>query len=147
MATIQEQRDELIAAIRARSLAQKALWQRIPYLALMANGIGGFSDGLSVAYHRGYWRLEPTLRNGGYSVFVDLATGELVNPYKPEEPAWDDDVLLVAKRPDCIEAQAIIDQLEAEAKGTSTTSMSLSELKTWRQKQVDELGLKKIYTR
>jgi len=147
MATIQEQKDELITAIRARSREQKALWQRIPYLALQANGIGGFSDSLQVAYSSGYWRLEPTIRTGGYSVFVDLATGELVNPYMKETPAWDDDVLLVAKDPDCLDAQALIDQLEAEAKGTSTASLSLAELKVWRKEQVAELGLEKVYTR
>ena len=147
MATIEEQRDQLIAAIRARSREQKALWQRIPYLALQANGIGGFSDSFQVAYVSGYWRLGPTIRDGGYSVFVDLATGELVNPYMKETPAHDDDVLLIAKNPDCLDAKTLIVQLEAQAKGTSTASMSLAELKVWRQEQIAELGLKKVYTR
>jgi hypothetical protein len=147
MATIQEQRDQLIATIRARSLEQKALWQRIPYLALQADGIGGFSDGLKVAYRSGYWRLPPSEVGGHYRAFVDLATGEVVNPYKLEEPAWDDAILSIAKEPDSIEAQAIIDQLEAQAKGTSVASLSLSELKVWRKNLIAELGLEKIYTR
>ena len=149
MSTINEQKNELISALRARSRAQTALWQKIPYLALQANGIGGFSDSLAVAYCSGYWRLEPSTANfyGRYSVFVDLATGELVKAADPSQPAADDDVLLLANDPECLDAQAIIDRLIREAKGTTTASLSLAELKVWRQEQIAELGLKKIYTR
>jgi len=64
--------------IRDYVKSQLKLWQKIPYLAVQAQGrerqkgFGGFSDNYNLAYEHGLWRL------GAGNLFVDCENAELV---------------------------------------------------------------------
>ena len=64
---------EIVKDIREYFRNQKDDWQKLPWLALQANGRGGYSSGYSQMYEYGLMII-----NEG--VFVDLESGELVNP-------------------------------------------------------------------
>lgn len=81
---LEELKDELVENIREYSLSQKEEWQKIPMLALEAEGRTGYSDTRSRAYTQGFWALEPATRNGKYQAYVDLATGEIVDAWSSQ---------------------------------------------------------------
>ena len=68
---------ELASLIRQCCLSQKELWQKLPYLALQAQGRGGFSDTARFLYQNGYYLLGGG--NGIYSAMVDCSNGEIMS--------------------------------------------------------------------
>ncbi len=138
--------EELIKSIRNHSKEQKGLWQRIPHLALEADGkLGsGFKDYYSWAYNNGCWALASTISRGHYCVLVDLATGELVDAdcasRRKFKPAKDYDVLRLALNLDKLDAQKIVASLEEEADKPDYN-------REWRAKKRSELGLPELYCR
>lgn len=106
---------ELVQKVQKVSKQQKSLWQQVPYLALQADGRTGYSDQYSRAYHQGYWAVESSVRDGSYSVYVDLETGELVNAYDPRETALDEDVLSIILHLHKLDATQIVSALKAHA--------------------------------
>ncbi len=124
--------EKVVREIHDYSRSQKELWQRIPLLALEADGRTGFSDNYSRAYHNGFWALEGSVSSGHYSVYVDLATGELVDAYSASrsfsvcdidvpkdstlKPARNVEVLNLAFNLDELDAQKIVASLEEQAK-------------------------------
>jgi hypothetical protein len=137
----------MVDRIRAYTRSQKAFWQRVPYLALQADGRDGFSDQYSYAYHYGYWQLSGSASGGYYNVYVDLATGELVNPVDRKKPAWDEDIAKLVPHLDELDAGKLVKELEDEAKRPYFSGYSAAEHDTWRDQTRRELKLKQVYTR
>ncbi len=106
----------LVSRVTEFSRRQKALWQKIPFLALSANGRSGYSDQYSRAYGQGYWAVEASVSDGEYCVYVDLETGKLVNATDPRRPAKAEDVLRIARSLDQLDAASIVKSLEVQAK-------------------------------
>ncbi len=73
--------EKIVEFVRDYSRSQKEFWQRIPLLALEADGRDGFYDNYYRAYRQGFWALQSSVSRGYYSVYVDLSTGELVDAY------------------------------------------------------------------
>lgn len=74
---------KLAQDIQAYSISQVELWRRVPYLALMCDGLTGWSGGYSTAYSMGLWRLGSCIQHGGYTITVDLESGNLTLYDKP----------------------------------------------------------------
>ncbi len=155
--------EKLAEGIRNYSKAQKKLWQRVPLLALEADGRDGFLDNYSRAYDTGFWALEAGIRDGCYSVYVDLATGELVDAYSasggfsvcdidvPKEskikPAGKEDVLTLAFRLDELDARKLVNSLERKAKEPYPSYYNPEEQEAWRDKKRKELNLQELFVR
>lgn len=105
--------ENLASEIRAFSRRQDDLWQRVPWLALEADGRTGYSERLMRAYLQGYWGLGPTLADGRFSVYVDLATGELVNSceYNSRILAPTRDIIVLANYIKSLDASFVISEL------------------------------------
>lgn len=158
---------EIVKDIRDFSLFQKGLWQRVPYLALEANGRKGFSDKYSCAYDSGFWQLDGSIKNGHYYVYVDLETGELVDAASvsgmplnlrdqevivpPREnarkPAKNEDVLGLAFHLDELDASAVISSLEQQIREPYPSYYKAHEQEAWRNDFRQKLGLERIFTR
>jgi hypothetical protein len=111
MANIAGNVKTLIADIRAHVRAQRDLWRQVPLAALEADGRTGFNDNYSRAYYHGHWALDASLGVGGvrgYTAYIDLASGELVNAYDPKRKAPDDAVLALALTMDDLDASKIL---------------------------------------
>ena len=109
-------RDELVETIREYSRSQKEIWQLVPNLALEADGRSGY--GLNRVHSQGVLGLRSTIHDGSFTVYVDLATGELVDPHTFHGksrlvPARDVSVLEVLANLDALDAQKIVDFLNA----------------------------------
>lgn len=105
--------ENLANEIRAFSRRQDDLWQRVPWLALEADGRTGYDGRLMGAYLEGYWGLGQVLEDGKFLVYVDLATGELVGrpDYNPRILAPTRDVLLLANHVKSLDASFVISEL------------------------------------
>jgi hypothetical protein len=68
---------ELAGAIKEYVKSQLNLWQKVPYLALQAEGRGGFNEDYQRAYEDGYWSIDDPNGSTRYCL-VDCETGELV---------------------------------------------------------------------
>jgi hypothetical protein len=144
---------ELVDGIRNYARAQKELWRQIPCLALEADGRTGFSDSRARAYQFGYWTLTSSEDRllGGYGIYVDCATGELIRPSKPNEMAHDNYVLALAYfsfRE--LDAAGIIEELRRHAQEPIGSCYSAEEQKKheeWREKKRKELNLQRVYVR
>lgn len=80
-------RDRLLEDIREYSENRKEEWQRIPYLALKADGRSGWNDRYQTAYLHGFWWLGVYNQNGHRAAKVDLETGRIVGPNSQSGPA------------------------------------------------------------
>lgn len=155
---------KIVENIQGYSREQKKLWQRIPSLALEADGRTGFSDAYSMAYHKGFWALNAGIEEDGcYSICVDLATGELVQAYsalsdfcqcnseKPKKskliPARRADILTLAFSLDELDAPEIINRLKEKAKKPYCSCYDSKKQAEWRDGLRKELNLKEIFVR
>ena len=129
---IRTEADKVIFDIRELSRRQKDLWQRVPYLALQADGRSGYSDNYSRAYREGYWALDASVRSGLYSVYVDLENGKLVNPAVPKKLASDEDVLMLAFSLEQIDARAIVTDLYKRGKEHTWRGYDSGKQEAWR---------------
>jgi hypothetical protein len=78
VADLEKQRNEYTAALQAFSKKQKELWQQVPYLALQADGRGGYSGQYSYAYSCGFWKLTSYSNSGmSHPYRVNCATGAI----------------------------------------------------------------------
>ena len=162
-----EQRDSLTEGIREFCRLQKNSWQRVPLLALYANGMGGYNDMYSSAYHHGYWNINSSVTSGHYTVYVDLDSGELIDAGSVSGMAIMDHVLTptgqmrLADAEDIVrldfqdlDAQIVIDNLEARARKDVkkenkylTSNKTPEELTAWHERIRVNLNLQKVYTR
>lgn len=147
---IQVHTRDLIYAIIDYSHAQEEYWKRVPWLALHADGRDGYSDHAARAYKFGFW---PVSSSGGYyTVYVDLATGDLVSSAStPSEikTARDAYILPLAKSLESLNAVALCESLEARINREVRPYMSKNaeELAEWHRTQVETYRVEKIYTR
>jgi hypothetical protein len=96
-------------------ISQKDDWQKVPWLALQADGRGGYSSRLAMAYREGLWNVDD-------SVFVDLESGNLVGiPYGSfslpedfEELRSDTIFRAVQYSTDDVNAKKVIESLEGD---------------------------------
>ncbi|MEK7628786.1 MAG: hypothetical protein AAB421_05245 [Patescibacteria group bacterium] len=139
-----QQRTALIDAVRACSRAQKDLWQKVPWLALQADGRTGYSDSYSRAYNNGLWTL--TVAHHGYcSAFVDCATGELVDAEL--RPLVEKYVLEVAAYIEQIDAHAVTKGLAADASRRTSDCYNADDQALWRKETAQSLNLSEGYVR
>ena len=119
--TIEERARELVVEMRQWSRDQASLWQQLPYLALRADGVDGYSDARAVCYAEGWWRITHHTSRGQYVLCsVDCATGELANQYasRAQEKlvlARDEDILPLLLKTTELDAQRIIAALVEQA--------------------------------
>jgi hypothetical protein len=154
---------QLLSLINQYSESQKELWREIPYLALEADGRDGFSDNYRRAYKSGFWALDSSNLNGYCTVYVDLATGKLVDAYFasdsfrvvgyniPKEsqikPANEENIILLAFNMEELDAREIIASLKKERKISYVSYKDAEEQEAWRERTRKELGLKRKYSR
>lgn len=144
--TIERDAAALVRGIREYAKSQVEDWRRIPYLALEADGRSGYSDNYARAYRQGVWAVEASARDGSYTVYVDLATGELVNPFSFHEQArcvdaYDSHVLALATSIGQLDAAAIVAGLEAAARKPVASYYDPQEQRRWRVTTRAELKL------
>ena len=107
---------------------QRALWQRVPTLALEADGRQGFSDAKKFAYRDGIW--QPLWeKDTRFPVCVDLRTGELLQyiygrQIDEMEPALPEDVLRLALALDSINATKIVEDLDCATRQPMPSHMN-----------------------
>lgn len=131
--------------------AQRALWQRVPWLALFADdGLGGpRGNDYSFAYYTGQWRIRDPLVHPTKLISVDCATGELVYSGGPRELATDNAIFRISGKLDLVDATLVIRQLIWEARrpfglSAPTGHESVDE---WRNAILARTGLTEIYHR
>lgn len=91
-------------------------WRRVPYLALMTDGITGWNGTYATAYDMGVWRLESGQKYG-YYLTIDLSTGELCNFNRKLDFSNMYDVRDICKlEADELDAKRICDSLEKQSK-------------------------------
>src|SRR5437868_1807610 len=78
-ADVERATSELVEVKRRWCRQQAPLWRRIPEAAIAADGITGYTDRHSYAYHQGFWQLYSSTSVGHYRVYVDLSNGELID--------------------------------------------------------------------
>lgn len=148
--TIERDTAALVRGIREFARSQVETWRRVPYLALEADGRSGFSDNYARAYRQGVWAVEASVRDGSYTVYVDLATGDLVNPFSFHEQArcvdaYDSHVLALATSIDQLDAEALVVSLEAAARKPVASYYDPQAQRRWRVTTRSELKLAPLY--
>lgn len=141
---IEKDVQELTDFIRDFSKEQKDLWQKVPYLALQADGRSGYSGQYSRAYEQGYWAIKGSTSEGRYTVYVDLETGELVDAFDPRKPADNKNVIVLALALALKELKAaeIVKKLSDEAKKSHYKDYKIRNQIEWRRSLKNSLGLK-----
>jgi len=135
-AEIKEKQHKLANELRRYCREQKDLWKTVPYLALMADGRGGYSGRLGSACRSGYW---PLGRCEWLGVAVDLLTGELVS-YEDDAPLADDEQILSVAISE-FDAQQVIDKLKREIERPDS-----AEAKKTRESRRTEYSITEIFT-
>jgi hypothetical protein len=154
--SIAKQAASLEEIVRQYSKDQKELWQRVPYLAFMAERYRQQDDQLESAYKRGYWSIYPSMMSLGL-LAVDCETGELYDgailrdsdfALRPRRPASGEGVLRLAYHTDMIDAQKVIDALQARIRDNGS-DYGKPRVEAWREGGLDRLGLdeNKLYKR
>jgi hypothetical protein len=134
---------KLVKEIQDYSMKNKAYWNKVPYLACMANGRTGWNDQLSRAAEQGYWAVNAV--SGYYRIYVDLETGRLVTPLKLTNDANEEDILALAFQMDEIDAAKIAKELEEWAKepyGSYYSGKQINEREENVKKTIKKFGLK-----
>lgn len=144
---LDRQTHELAEAIRVYCREQREWWQRVPYLALQADGRDGFDGRSRAAYTTGYWALLHMEKHQYNDVDVDLATGELVHAYDHPKSAGDEAVLLLAAKLQELDAVALVQELTKESKEPISPYMKDTNPPGWREEELEKLGLEPVYTR
>lgn len=156
---IEKNIEEIVCEIRDYFKEQKEDWQKIPWLALHADGRGGYSSFLDYMYRYGVLRVED---DGNLA--VDLETGDLVKinlEYKYIDvfargdgdkfdfeigPCGKLDVLRLIPRLGNLNAKNKIRQLEESCKLKDNIEYGGTEFKTnkeWRDAMIEQYGLEK----
>ncbi len=135
----------LINLIKDYSISQKENWQKIPYLALMADGRTGYGSYHSTAYYHGYWTIftDPKF-------FVDLANGELVDlgwNFNESEEADDQKILDPDFSISYLDTKEIIKDLKEQSLCSYSNCYDPKKQEQWRNKIISLLDLKKPYER
>lgn len=144
---------DLVERIRDYSRSQVELWQQVPLLALEADvrDTSDHANAYTRMYCYGYMLLWESMADGDFTVCIDLATGELVDPApalyvsalgsKPE-PARDEYVLKLAFGLKELDAQHLVSKLQKIAQEPIN-----SDGEQLKQKRKQEFQLTEIYQR
>lgn len=141
--SLEEIAAEYVEGLREYSRSQVELWKKIPWLALQAEGISGFSDEGASRYGSGYLRL--LVENGSYRIFLDLDTGEICSSFHPIKLASDHDVIKLT--PADLDAQAYIDELVQEGSRPIGSYYNADEIREWRRERAKAHELTERYER
>lgn len=141
--SLEEIASEYVEGLREYSRSQVELWKKIPWLALQAEGISGFSDEGASRYGAGYLRL--LVEGGSYLIFLDLDTGEICSSLHPIQLAPDHDVMKLT--PADLDAQAYIDELVEYGSRPIGSYYDADEIHEWRQRMVELHQLTERYER
>jgi hypothetical protein len=129
--------------IRDYCQSQKELWNKIPWLALQANGRGGYCDEYSRNYRLGIIALGSGSSGGCYNYFIDLATGGLVGRNGlGTMPLGDLDVISIDPRE--LNAEAHIERLEKACQkpdGGVGISVPDEGFELWRTSLAQQFGI------
>lgn len=148
---------KLVKDVREWCESKAELWQRVPNLALEANGRSGYLDDYSYCYNFGFWRIWGRSPRGQYLLCsVDCATGVIA--YDAESfrqgrlvVARDRDVLHLLDRLDEIDAELVIARLEENIATPQSEFIARSNPdwpnKQERLRQQVGLGYDRPYTR
>ena len=126
------------------------LWRQIPFLSMMADGVGGYNSVHGLAYQYGIWEIRSS---NNHIVYVDLETGEIcdLNNDKKMVLNSQDHTHILAMYLDCLDkfdAQRIAISLRLHSKGTAGRKTSDGKpLDNFRKKAVKKYGLRRMYTR
>lgn len=129
--------------------SQKELWQRIPYLALLADSREDGDDILSRAYKKGYWCIYSRVHDqtSRWELAVDCATGQFMHPFVsprnacPWMPIKNFDIIETLEHLERLDAGLIIKQLRARAKKL------LKNDAAWRENIIERYKLTRIFQR
>ncbi len=152
MATaVEESISHLVEQVCAYSIAQKSLWQQVPWLALEADGRHGYNGAYSGAYSHGFWPLHSTNMTGpGYVGYVDLATGNLVlsmtQPVRPSNAR----LACIACEPDLLNAQKLLDHLTTESVRPyfeHHDEQEIARITAWREELRTRFRVQKVFER
>lgn len=147
LATVQETLGMVARKVREISESQVSLWQKVPYLALQADGRTGYLDQYSRAYLQGYWAIESSIQGSSYAVYVDLETGSLRNGYAPQLAAVDKEIVRINLNE--LDAETVTRQLRELAK-QPINALFYNQLvrANWRKVVAAQLGLESnVYKR
>ena len=115
----------LVHEVRAFCRSQASLWQTVPYLALEAQGKGGFSDNLYNCLHTGFWMVTHHGSGGSFvACSIDCATGELANQYASIRQ----ERLVLARAEEILPLCSHLDDLDAELVVVKLTEKSAGVL-------------------
>lgn len=135
---LKHQRNAYVQNIRDFCESQVDIWKQIPWWALQAEGISGYNDNYQRAYAFGFWAVQSSNRQGGYTVYVNCPTGELVSSWPPHKPSNPANIIGLKLVELC--AQPILDNLIKYSK--EPVSKYIAKQKpNWREKLVKEYGL------
>jgi len=132
----------MVQRIREYSESQVELWRQVPSWALEADGRSGYSDQYARAYRNKLWAINSSVGLGqrGYTVYVDLFNGALVEVGEGRTcSAKDDRLLFLALHLDELDAQKVIDSLEALISGRYVFSNAMTS--TERERLREQYGL------
>jgi hypothetical protein len=90
------------------SQSQRKDWQKVPYLALEADGRRGYLDTYAIAYEDGLWIIDRKKTTG-----VDLRTGTIVGTWNGFRPVKDGELWNIS--PKALDAHATVQSLREEA--------------------------------
>lgn len=141
--SLEEIAAEYVEGLREYSRSQVELWKKIPWLALQAEGISGFSDERASRYGTGYLRL--LVEGGSYRIFLDLDTGEICSSRYPIQLAPDHDVMKLT--PADLDAQAYIDELVEYGSRPIGSYYNKDEILEWRRKMAEANNVTERYER
>jgi hypothetical protein len=144
VARIENTRHRLTTDIREYVRSQQEEWRLVPWLALQADGRGGYSEHHSYAYHHGRW----FVHEFGTGPLIDCASGELVR--MNGRLLNDHSVLELANSLNAITAKEVIAQLQYQAAHgdfSGHTKAELDRREQWRQRLAKKLHLKPCYVR
>jgi hypothetical protein len=126
----------LVADLKVYVQAQKETWQKVPWLALEADGRTGYSDG--VVWREGKLRI-PFGSECNYIAYIDLATGELMPFGDPRKLA------LLATALELVDAEQVVAELAERAAEPQRSYVPLQpgfrNVRAWREQMRKDYGI------
>jgi hypothetical protein len=128
--------------------SQVEQWKLVPWLALQADGRTGHLDRYSMAFYHGYWTLYSSSSGGLYRAWVDLDSGELVNPFwTAENMVITNEDLILSLSTQELDTDATVAKLREQAQKKTGSYYDPKEKEAWRQKVIAQTGLTERYER
>lgn len=148
ISSLESSTNKLLGKLNQFTQSQKKLWQKIPWLALEADGRcdEDYPKGIATAYQSGYWRIDIDRCH----TFIDLATGELVclGGKEMRYPPGKEKLLMILAHPEKVDAGEIIAILKKAPRPLHSSKAHEKPLiNEWREKTRIKYNVKKIFVR